>query len=239
MTVGSPQEDPGLLLRLEHAVDDILASHREPELGLPGVLEAIGTTLGWPIASVWMWRGTGLRLVAGWCVENAAGSAGFRDFLEHSHQLTFAPGEGLPGQVWVANRALWVDDTNDAQRFPRAPIAQRIGLRSALAFPITDAHDGEPAGVVELFMDGRLDPDQTLLATLASLGHRLGAHMARAREAAAARYGEALFRATVESALDAVVVVGSDGLVLEFNPAATDVFGNRRVLVAWHLTATL
>ena len=222
---GSPPEDASLLLRLEHAVDDLLASHRDPDRALPGILEAIGTTLGWPLGSVWMWQGEGLHQVASWSVEHTAGSDSFREFVEYSGQFTFGPGEGLPGKVWVARRALWIDNVDDPVQFPRAPIAQGIGLRSALAFPIGDAHDGEPEGVVELFKDSLLDPDETLLATLASLGHRLGAHIARARAAALARYGEALFRATVASALDAVVVVGSDGLILEFNPAASDIFG--------------
>jgi PAS domain S-box-containing protein len=213
------------LLRLEHAVDDLLTSHREPDRALPGILEAIGTTLGWPLASVWMWEGDGLRQVAGWSLGDAAGSEAFEQFLANNDQLTFAPGQGLPGKVWVANRALWIDQVEDPEQFPRAPIAQRLGLRSALAFPIGEAHEREPDGVVELFKDSRLDPDQILLATLASLGHRLGSHIARARDAALARHGEALFRATVESALDAVVVVGSDGLIVEFNPAASAIFG--------------
>src|SRR5215212_11090759 len=97
---GSPQEDPSLLLRLEHAVDDLLTSHREPDSALPGILEAIGTTLGWPLASVWMWQGEGLHQVASWSVEHTAGSDSFHEFLQHSREFRFAPGEGLPGKVW-------------------------------------------------------------------------------------------------------------------------------------------
>ena len=37
--------------------------------------------------------------------------------------------------------------------------------------------------------------------------------------------GEAVLRATVESALDAIVMADGDGLVVEFNPAASRVFG--------------
>ena len=222
---GSPGEDASLLLRLEHAVDDLLASHREPDRALPGILEASVRRSAGPSRRCGCGGGTvSTRWRAG-APSDTAGSDRFHEFVEYGGQFTFAPGEGLPGQVWVARRALWIDDVDDPAHFPRAPIAQRIGLRSALAFPIGDAHDGDPEGVVELFKDSRLDPDPTLLATLASLGHRLGAHIARARAAALARYGEALFRATVESALDAVVVVGSDGLILEFNPAASDIFG--------------
>jgi PAS domain S-box-containing protein len=223
-TVG-PRVDAGLLLRLEHAVDDLLASHREPERALPGIVATIGTTLGWPFASVWMWREGGLRQVADWSVEDGPDAERFAQFREQSASFVFGAGEGLPGKVWEANRALWIVDVDDPQQFPRAVIAQRIGLRSALGFPIGDAHDSAPEGVIELFTDIRLDPDRSLLATLASLGHRLGSHIARARDAALARHGEALFRATVESALDAVVVVGADGLIVEFNPSATEIFG--------------
>lgn len=217
--------DAALLLRLEHAVDDLLAREPDPVMAMPGILAAIGTALGWPLASVWTWTGGGLRQAASWHLEGAPGSDHYRDFATWSRQFTFGPGEGLPGKVWVAGRALWIHDVDDAEQFPRAPFAQTIGLRSALAFPVVGDTTGRLDGVIELFIDRLLDPDPTLLATLASLGHRLGSHMSRAREELRARSGEALLRATVDSALDAVVVAGADGRILEFNPAATAMFG--------------
>jgi PAS domain S-box-containing protein len=221
----SPEVDASLLLRLEHAVDDLLARHREPERALHGILAELGTTLGWPLASVWMWRGTGLVQVAGWSAVLPGGSDRYARFLADSSTRTFAPGGGLPGRVWEAGHAMWFDELTDADRFPRSAVARRTGLTSALAFPFGHAPDGRPTGVIELFRDSPLHPDPTLLSTLASLGHRLGVHFARAREAAQARHGEALLRATVESALDAIVMADGDGLVVEFNPAASRVFG--------------
>jgi PAS domain S-box-containing protein len=221
----SPGVDASLLLRLEHAVDEILGRHRDPEHALPDILEELGTTLSWPVSSVWMWRGTGLTQIAGWSAAPPDGSDRFARFLAESGARTFAPGEGLPGRVWEARHALWIDELTDPDRFPRSAVALRTGLTSALAFPFGHAHDGPPDGVFELFRDSRLDLDPTLLATLASLGHRLGTNFARAREASQARYGEAVLRATVESALDAIVMADRDGLVVEFNPAASRVFG--------------
>src|SRR5262245_66540898 len=126
---GGPRADADLLLRLEHAVDDLLATHREPDSALPEILQAIGTTLGWPVASVWMWRGDGLRQVASWSLRLGPEADHFREFVEHGEDFTFAPGVGLPGQVWVARQALWVNDIADSTQFPRAPVAGRSGLR--------------------------------------------------------------------------------------------------------------
>ncbi len=217
--------DAALLLRLEHAVDDLLAREPDPVKAMPAILAAIGTALGWPLASVWTWGDGGLRQAASWYREGAPGSDHYRDFLEWGRQFTFGPGEGLPGKVWVAGHALWIHDVDDVEQFPRAPFAQTIGLRSALAFPVVSDAAGRLDAVIELFIDRLLDPDPTLLATLASLGHRLGSHISRAREELRARSGEALLRATVDSALDAVIVADVGGRILEFNPAATTLFG--------------
>jgi PAS domain S-box-containing protein len=221
----SPEVDASLLLRLEHAVDDLLSRHHEPEGALPGILAELGTTLGWPLASAWARRGSGLVQVVGWSAELPDGSDRYARFLADSGTRTFAAGEGLPGRVWEAGHAMWFDELTDGDRFPRSAVAQRTGLTSALAFPFGQAREGRPIGVIELFRDSPLHPDPTLLATLASLGHVLGVHYVRARESAQARYGEAVLRATVESALDAIVMADRDGLVVEFNPAASRVFG--------------
>ena len=221
---GSPEVDASLLLRLEHAVDDLLARHREPERALPGILAAhrydarLAPRVGVDVARHGARTGRGLER------RRRRRLGPVPRFLADSGTRTFAPGEGLPGRVWVARHAIWFDEVNDPIAFP---LDRRSADRSDLGpgVPVRRRPRRPPQGVVELFRDSPHDPDPTLLATLASLGHRLGAHFARAREAAQARYGEALLRATVESALDAVVMADSDGLIVEFNPAASDIFG--------------
>ena len=165
---GSPREDASLLLRLEHAVDDILASHREPDRALTRDPRGdrhdarLAPRVGVDVAGGWSAPGGELE-------RRARRGLGPLPRVRRVRRAVHVRAGGGPARQGVGRAPRAVDRRcRRPGEFPRAPIAQRIGLRSALAFPIGDAHDGDPEGVVELFKDSRLDPDQTLLATLAS-----------------------------------------------------------------------
>jgi PAS domain S-box-containing protein len=73
-----------------------------------------------------------------------------------------------------------------------------------------------------------MDPAPELLATMSSLGSRIGDALRRQRVDNAVRLSEARLRAVLAAALDAVVIADANGVVLEFNPAACATFGYQR-----------
>ncbi len=212
------------LLRVEHAVALTLAETESGPETYPNVLDAIGTMLGWPIGAVWELTPSGDSLH---CVElwEAAGerAAQFRTLSEH---LALAPGEGLPGRVWLSGEPVWIADVPTDANFPRANAAAVAGLRAAFGFPIKS--DGAFLGVMEFFTREVREPDELLLASAAILGSQIGQVVVRRKAEDAVYASEARNRAILDSALDAVITMNHRGDVLEFNRAAEQIFGYAR-----------
>ena len=64
------------------------------------------------------------------------------EFDAISRETAGLPGPGLKGHVWQTAEPIWIDDVTKDPNFRCAPIAARLGLRGAIAFPILLS--GEP-----------------------------------------------------------------------------------------------
>ena len=212
---------PPALLRVEHAVALALAGTESSADTYSNVLAAIGTTLNWPIGAVWEPALSGERLH---CVEvweaPGPGASSFRTLTE---ELTFLPGEGLPGRVWLSGCPVWVGDIEIDPGLPRAQVALAAGLRAAFGFPVMSG--GAVLGAMEFFTRDARGPDGPLLASAAILGSQIGEFVVRRKAEEAVRVSEARTRAVLDSALDAVITINDRGEVLEFNRAAEQIFG--------------
>jgi PAS domain S-box-containing protein len=211
------------LLRVEHAVALALAETEGVTNTYPSVLAAIGATLGWPVGAVWelVPSGAALHCVEIWEAPGVPASE-FRTLTEY---LTLAPGEGLPGRVWLSGEPIWIGDVPTDPNFPRAQAARAAGLRAAFGFPIKSG--GSVLGAMEFFTHDAREPDGALLASAAILGSQIGQIVVRRRAEDAMRASEARNRAILDSALDAVITMNHRGEVVEFNRAAERIFGYR------------
>ena len=73
----------------------------------PKLLAAIARPLGREVAQFWSVGDDGLlRCVAHWREEGIEVDA----FERASHEITFGPGHGLPGQAWQDRRPVWLGD---------------------------------------------------------------------------------------------------------------------------------
>jgi PAS domain S-box-containing protein len=79
-------------------------------------------------------------------------------------------------------------------------------------------------GAIEFFDRQRREPDAELLATLKSLGGQIGQFVDRRRAEEALLDSEQLTRAMLDAALDGVVTIDEHGRILDFNPAAEQIF---------------
>jgi hypothetical protein len=105
----------------------------------------------------------------------------------------------LPWQVSQSGQSAWITDVVDDENFPRAAAAARAGLHSAFCFPLQSGDGVE--GLAEFFSPRRMDPAPELLATMASLGSRVGESLRRQRVDRAMRLSEARLRAVLAAAL--------------------------------------
>ncbi|MEC5180807.1 sensor domain-containing diguanylate cyclase [Arthrobacter sp. CG_A4] len=95
-----------------------------------------------------------------------------RDFSQSAEAADFDSGAGLPGRVLAGAAPAWIPDIALDPDFPRAAAAERIGLKSAAAFPVLMGD--EVTAVLEFFADRVLEPDETLLRLMARIGTQLG-----------------------------------------------------------------
>ena len=207
-------------LRIQYAVARTLYESRSLEEAAPRLLESIGRPFGWEIGGLWVVSPPRvLRCVESW---HAAGiDPGGFDKL--SRQYVLRAGFGLPGRVWESGRPAWMADVVEDRDFPRAELASQVGLRGAVGFPIRTTE--QVHGVIEFFTREFREPDASMLQLMDALGGQVGEFIERQRGAEALRESEGRKGAMLESALDAVITIDHEGLVLEFNPAAEDVFG--------------
>jgi len=210
------------LQRVEHAVARILAETDGPVEAYTGVLEAIGTSLGWELGAVWE---IGPDDVVLHCLRTWHGGAGAPEFEALSERMALAPGEGLPGRVLVSGDPVWIVDAPEDGNFPRANVARRSGLHAGFGFPLLSPRG--VVGVMEFFSRELREPDERLLETMRGLGSQVGQFVARRHAEAAVRANESRLRAMLEAALDAVVAMDHAGHVAGWNHAAEATFGYR------------
>ncbi|MEK9628700.1 MAG: GAF domain-containing sensor histidine kinase [Nitrospinota bacterium] len=88
-------------------------------------------------------------------------------------------GVGLPGRVLKSGEPEWIIDVTKDPNFPRAKLAEDIGVRAGFAFPILIGK--EVVGVMEFFSTKAVEPDEEMLAIMAQVGTQLGRVLERKR----------------------------------------------------------
>jgi PAS domain S-box-containing protein len=213
--VDGQHHDATVLLTTEHAVARVLAEVGDERTAYPRLLAAIGETLGWDAGAVWTGSDGDLRCVETWQAPE--------EFDDTCRSLTLAPGEGLPGRVWASGEPAWIVDLGADPNFPRGPTAVRSGLRAAFCFPIRGTSGVLAAA--EFLAAGRRDPDEAMLATMASLGDRIGHCVERWRAEDRLRESEERKSAILNAAFDCIITMDADGRVVEVNKATERTFG--------------
>ncbi|HXT39796.1 MAG TPA: PAS domain S-box protein, partial [Candidatus Angelobacter sp.] len=162
-------------LAMHHAVTQVLSEAATLKEAAGKTLKVVGQQLGWDVGGFWAADRSTKRLG---CVEIwHPPSTEFNEFVAFSRGASFAPGECLPGRVFESGRPAWLADVSQDDNLSRKPLAIRIGLRSAIAFPIRLR--GETLGVIEFFSAHIQPPDDELLAMFGTIGTQIGEFVER------------------------------------------------------------
>jgi len=203
-----PENEAVRRLHAQYSVARALAESSSLREAAGRILQAIGEALGGDYAGLWQVdaaRG-GLRCVETW----SAPGTSFAEFEAVSRQSTLARGIGLPGRVWATGQPFFAPDIIHDPNFPRGPAVARVGLHSALGFPVLLGT--ELIGVLEFFSREIGRPDAELLEMLATVGSQIGQFAERKR-------AEADLATLFDTSPDLLCIAGVDGTFRRLNPA--------------------
>jgi GAF domain-containing protein len=145
------------------AVVQTLSTARTPDEAVRGALDLVRERFGWAYGSYWRID----RIEKALRFVQESGDAG-PEFRAVTLAASFAKGVGLAGRAWQNRDLVFVADLGELEDCVRAPVAQRVGVRSGICFPLLE--DGQVAGTMDFFTTETLDPSPARLETLRAIG---------------------------------------------------------------------
>lgn len=147
----------------------------------------------------------------------------FETFRRVSEGIHCPPGVCLPGRVLSDGKAIWVIDVTQDDNFPRAKLAENIGVKASFAFPVLI--ESKVVAVLEFFSPQTVEPDAPLLQVMANIGTQLGRVIERKQAEQALFQEKERAQVTLHSIGDAVIATDAKGLVEYLNPVAETLTG--------------
>ncbi len=158
-------------LQLNQAIA-VLSNTNDPvEDALKQAMQKICDHTGWPVAHLYIRDGDQDVLSPSkiWILKDWTHFDAFRQVTEATK---FVPGIGLPGRVLASGKAAWIRDVTKDSNFPRAKLAEQIGVKAGFAFPILVGP--KAVAVMEFFAEEAIELDAKLLHVMESIGYLLG-----------------------------------------------------------------
>jgi signal transduction histidine kinase/DNA-binding response OmpR family regulator len=138
----------------------------------------------------------------------------FRELREAAGGMRFGFGDDLPGRVLAGGQAVWIDDIEKDQAFPRSGFAQDMGVRAAMAFPVL--LNDQVVAILEFFSTQPAAPNTETLTAMGHIGAQLGSVAERKRSEKALRESNARAEQAHNRLTDAIEAI-SEGFAL-FDP---------------------
>jgi len=195
------------------------AAHQAASIGhaMQTCVDEVCKYTGWPVGHVYMLDEDGSGQLIPTQIWHIDDAVRYREFREITEATNFASGVGIPGRVLANGEPAWITDVTNDPNFPRSQIAQEIGIRAGLAFPVLVGE--ETAAVLEFFTPEPIAPDEAMLAVMASVGLQLGRVTERKRAE------EARFRGVVDNLPATVVLRDMQGRYVLINRAYEKLYG--------------
>jgi PAS domain S-box-containing protein len=187
-------------LNAEHSTTRVLANSATLSEATPKIIEATCENLGWEVGELWTVDASAnvLRRVETWHRQ----SVDISEFEAASSQITFAPGVGLPGQIWESAEPRWITNVVEDANFLRTSIAAKVGLHAAFGFPILSGD--ERLGVMTFFSREKQPLDADLLKTMAAIGSQIGQFIKRKQAEEEVRHQNWILQAELNQAAEYV-----------------------------------
>ncbi len=176
------------------------------DAAVQAALDSVRETFGWAYGSYWAIEDDGALHF-----RQESGDAG-PEFRKVTLEASFREGVGLSGRAWKTRDLFFTADIGEMTDCVRAPVAQRVGVKSGVCFPVT--MDGEVVGTMDFFTTEVLHPSPERLAALRNVGRLVSGAMER-RDLAA----------KVDQVLEAVDVIAGGDLTCAIPVTGADAIG--------------
>jgi two-component system sensor kinase len=165
-------------LAAQYAVTRALAESASLSEATPKLLQYVCEALGWEVGELWSVNAESNTLhVEGSWSDPSYDEA--EEFERAGRKTVLFPGIDLVGRVLSSGEPAWISNVVDDSNFPRAPIAARVGLHGAFAFPI---RVGEAVNCVMAFYNREIvQPDDEIIQMFDALGRQVGDFIKRTR----------------------------------------------------------
>lgn len=146
-------------------------------------------------------------------------------FRQQSETLTFLPGIGLPGRVWVQQKHEWAKDLSQLPQgiFPRTKLARKLGIKAALGVPILA--NGEILTVLVFFMLESHSEDLGIVEQVSEILSGLGSVLFQKRSEEALRKAEQKYRNIFERSIEGMFQSNPSGEYLLVNSTLAHIYG--------------
>ena len=168
--------DPREVVSLFDRIAALAGAEGGAEECMARALDLVCDFTGWPLGHVYLFDPdtATLRPTGIW---HGGDAESVSAFVQATSRTPLQAGAGLPGQAVKAGRILWSADMHDD---PRLAAATASGIGAALATPIVSPRRIE--GVLELFPQLAVRPEELLLDVLSHVGRDLGTAVELARQ---------------------------------------------------------
>ncbi|WGL54236.1 methyl-accepting chemotaxis protein [Nocardioides sp. BP30] len=195
-------------------------------------LDTVRSAFGWAYGSYWTVEEDQLLHFS-----LESGDAG-PEFRQVTLATTFAEGVGLSGRAWAQRDLYFTRDIGEMTDCVRAPVAQKVGVRSGVCFPIMV--EGRVVGTMDFFATETLDPSPQRLEALRNVGRMVSQRLeALARDASDRAQAEETaagvqrildtVRAAAEGDLTRQLQADGDDAVAQVSRALDDLIAQFRV----------
>jgi signal transduction histidine kinase len=170
-------KDTDRRLAAQFAVTRALAESSSLGEATPKLLQYVCEALDWELGEFWVVNGDSntLHIEGSWHVP----AYEVEEFEKAGRKTILFPGIDLVGRVLATGQPMWVDNVVEDSNFPRATIAERVGLHGAFAFPI---RIGENITCVMAFYNKKVvQPDDEILQMFDAMGRQVGDFIKRTR----------------------------------------------------------
>ncbi len=165
-----------IIKSLRLAVSSIISLALDVESTSELLLDSIGTESGWVCGELWGPHRVENKFVRmySWIRDS---DERFTSFIYKSAEFSFEKGKGLPGIAWNRRKTIWSGTLYEDPEFKRRDLANRAGLKSAVAMPLTDKDF--VYGVMLFFGSFERPIEGELISTFDELGKQIGMYITR------------------------------------------------------------